>query len=147
LSLPDRNKLIRSWSGITTANKGNTDAIEDETAFKATVLVSTLAVAGVGLNLTAANHCIITDLAFTTGEHIQGFGRIHRTGQLRDTKLWGLWMSDNGPEARFKMRQDSRKNIQDSAWSVTALQQAEDKRRQDREEARLLEQEEALYTV
>lgn len=141
LTLDERYRLVRSWSSTdeTTA--------EDKEAYRATVLVSTLVLAGVGLNLIAANHAIITDLAYTASHQKQGFGRIHRSGQTRKTNCYLLWTTDNKPEANIKARQDGRSDVQEETLRIntlqarmTELEEADRERQRVRAQTRRLEQ-------
>jgi len=51
-----------------------------------TFIVSTYGVGGLGINLTAAHHCILVDRAWTPGDVLQAEDRLHRIGQ-KDTVI------------------------------------------------------------
>lgn len=44
------------------------------------ILVSTLGIAGEGLNLMRANYCILVELAWSRGAEDQSYYRVHRSG-------------------------------------------------------------------
>lgn len=68
------------------------------------VCVATRSVAGVGLNLTAANVVILLDPANTAGEENQAINRVIRLGQTRSVKIYKLYMKNTIEERILSWR-------------------------------------------
>jgi SNF2 family DNA or RNA helicase len=64
-----------------------------------TFMVSTYGVGGLGINLTAAHHCILVDRAWTPGDVLQAEDRLHRIGQ-KDTVIITWIQCDNSTDPR-----------------------------------------------
>lgn len=64
-----------------------------------TFMVSTYGVGGLGINLTAAHHCILVDRAWTPGDVLQAEDRLHRIGQ-KDTVIVTWIQCTNSTDAR-----------------------------------------------
>lgn len=57
---------------------------------EARVLVASIGVAGVGLNLQAANHLVLVDPVWSAAQVLQAQGRLRRIGQTRPIVVYGL---------------------------------------------------------
>jgi len=64
------------------------------------VIVTTPKVGGTGLNLTAANHGVITQKFWVLNEQRQAFARVVRLGQNRVPQTWLLNTAPNGYDKR-----------------------------------------------
>jgi len=65
------------------------------------VFVTTLKVGGTGLNLTAANHVVITQEFWVLNEQWQAFAQVVRLGQNRVPHTWLLNTGPNGYDNRW----------------------------------------------
>jgi hypothetical protein len=86
------------------AEKGNDERTEMQLKFQdspnPSVFVTTPKVGGTGLNLTAANHAVITQKFWVLNEQHQAFARVVRLGQNRVPHTWLLNTEPNGYDNR-----------------------------------------------
>jgi hypothetical protein len=86
------------------AEMGNDDRTEMQLKFQDSPnpsgFVTTLKVGGPGLNLTAANHAVITRKLWELNEHRQAFAQVVRLGQNRVPHTWLLNTEPNGYDNR-----------------------------------------------
>jgi len=86
------------------AEMGNNERIEMQLNFQdlpnPSVFVTTAKVGRTGLNLTAANHAVITQKFWVLNEQRQAFARVVRVGQNRVPHPWLLNPGPNGYENR-----------------------------------------------
>lgn len=68
VKIPDRVPLVKEWGRLAEAGD-------------ARPIICSWAVAGVGLNMTAANNIITIDKTFVPAQHAQGYARARRIGQ------------------------------------------------------------------
>ena len=82
------------------AEMGNDERTEMQLKFQdspnPSVFVTTPKVGGTGLNLTAANHAVITQKFWVLNEQRQAFARVVRLGQNRVPHTWLLNTGPNG---------------------------------------------------
>jgi hypothetical protein len=82
-------------------NDGRTDIqLKFEDSPNPSVFVTTPKVGGTGLNLTAANHAVISQKVCVLNEQLQAFARIVRLGQNRVPHTWLLNTGPNGYDNR-----------------------------------------------
>jgi hypothetical protein len=83
---------------------GNDERTEMQLTFQdspnPSVFVTTPTVGGTGLNLTAANHAVITQKFWVLNEQRQAFARVVRLGQNRVPHTWLLNTGPNGYDNR-----------------------------------------------
>jgi len=86
------------------AEMGNNERTEMQLKFQdspnPSVFVTTPKVGGTGLNLTAANHAVITQKFWVLNEQRQAFARVVRHGQNRVPHTWLLNTGPNGYDTR-----------------------------------------------
>jgi hypothetical protein len=86
------------------AEMGNDERTEMQLKFQdspnPSVFVTTPKVGGTGLNLTAANHAVITQKFWVLNEQRQAFARVVRLGQNRVPHTWLLNTGPNGYDNR-----------------------------------------------
>jgi hypothetical protein len=86
------------------AEMGNDERTEMQLKFQdspnPSVFVTTPKVGGRGLNLTAANHAVITEKFWVLNEQRQAFARVVRLGQNRVPHRWLLNTGPNGYDNR-----------------------------------------------
>jgi len=86
------------------AEMGNDEETEMQLKFQdspnPSVFVTTPKVGGTGLNLTAANHAVITQKFWVLNEQHQAFARVVRLGQNRVPHTWPLNTGPNGYDNR-----------------------------------------------
>jgi len=86
------------------AEMGNNEQTEMQLKFQhspnPSVFVTTPKVGGTGLNLTAANHAVITQKFWVLNEQHQAFARVVRLGQNRVPHTWLLNTGPNGYDNR-----------------------------------------------
>ena len=86
------------------AEMGNNERTEMQLKFQdslnPSVFVTTPKVGGTGLNLTAANHAVITQKFWVLNEQRQAFARVVRLGQNRVPHTWLLNTGPNGYDNR-----------------------------------------------
>lgn len=75
------------------------------------VMVLTVKTAGVGINLTRANHLIMVDVLYKKDTMDQLIGRLHRYGQTREIQVHHLLMKDSLEEKLFNF-------VKDYHWSA-----------------------------
>ncbi|KAG8668503.1 hypothetical protein FPOAC1_007884 [Fusarium poae] len=77
---------------------------------KTRILVASMKCGGTGLNLQIANLVIIGDIWFNTTVEQQAFGRVHRIGQTKETKLVRI-LARSTIDERLVMLQDAKAEI------------------------------------
>ncbi|GKU04655.1 unnamed protein product [Fusarium langsethiae] len=77
---------------------------------KVRILVASMKCGGTGLNLQIANLVIIDDIWFNTTVEQQAFGRVHRIGQKKETKLVRI-LARGTIDERLVMLQDAKAEI------------------------------------
>jgi len=86
------------------AEMGNDERTEMQLKFQdspnPSVFVTTPKVGGTGLNLTAANHAVITQKFWVLNEQRQAFAQVVRLGQNRVPHTWLLNTGSNGYDTR-----------------------------------------------
>jgi len=86
------------------AEMGNDERTEMQLKFQdfpnPSVFVTTPKVGGTGLNLTAANHAVLTEKLWVLNEQCQAFARVVRLGQNRVPHTWLLDTGPNGYDNR-----------------------------------------------
>jgi hypothetical protein len=86
------------------AEMGNDELTEMQLKFhdspNPSVFVTTPKVGGTGLNLTAANHAVITQKNWVLNEQRQAFARVVRVGQNRVPHIWRLNTGPSGYDNR-----------------------------------------------
>ncbi|KAF2206071.1 hypothetical protein GQ43DRAFT_436496 [Delitschia confertaspora ATCC 74209] len=74
-----------------------------------TVMLASLAVCSVGLNLVAANQVVMADSWWAPAIEDQAIDRVHRLGQLRETKVFRLIMEGSVEERVLSIQEDKRR--------------------------------------
>jgi len=86
------------------AEMGNKESTEMQLKFQdlpnPSVFVTTPKVGGTGLNLTAANHAVMTQKFWVLNEPLQAVARVVRLGQNRVPHTWLLNTGPNGCDNR-----------------------------------------------
>ena len=86
------------------AEMGNNERTEMQLKFQDSpnpyVFITTPKVGGTGLNHTAANHAVITQMFWVLNEQRQAFARVVRLGQNRVPHRWQLNTGPNGYDNR-----------------------------------------------
>jgi len=86
------------------AEMGNNECTEMQLKFQdspnPSVFVTTPKMGGTGLNITAANHAVITQKFWVLNEQCQAFARVVRQGQIRVPHTWLLNTGPGGYDNR-----------------------------------------------
>ena len=112
-----RNKIIAGFCDELNSKGGWVNA----EAHEADVLLSSSKIIRTGKNLQRANVVYAFDPEWMKKDQMQAFGRVHRSGQKKDTLLYLLYDPDNPIEQKIIARQRARGLVADTSWAVSAL--------------------------
>jgi len=118
------------------AEMGNDEQTEMQLKFQdspnPSVFVTTPKVGGTGLNLTAANHAVITQKFWVLNEQRQAFAQVVRLGQNRVPHRWLLNTGPNGYDNRASdLHQLWSGSNESPAWSDEPTEHHDDDDKQD----------------
>ncbi|TFY77491.1 hypothetical protein EWM64_g6519 [Hericium alpestre] len=112
-------KFVR-YDGSMTKDKREASLEKIRNSKSTNVILISFKAGGVGLNLTACNNVILTDLWWNPALEEQAFDRAHRFGQERDVNIYKLTI-DKTVEERILALQDTKRALADAALSGDKL--------------------------
>ncbi|CCG83942.1 protein of unknown function [Taphrina deformans PYCC 5710] len=102
--------------------------LQDRSGEGATVLLASLAVASVGLNLTAANSVILLDPWWNAAISDQAVDRVYRLGQTREVSVYKMVIEDSIEEKVLEIQDRKRKMTATIGAGQSRAQQVEARR-------------------
>ena len=117
--LKRRKMKYRRLDGQMTLQQRETAISHFKTEADVIVMLVSLRAAGVGLNLSAANHVVFMDLWWNPTVEEQAIDRVHRIGQTRPVQVTRLMVEDTVEEGIWEL-QEKKRAVAESALRAGA---------------------------